>query len=190
MSYASFVKVKARTAAEICAHLDLKKEARSLLCDGMSPREFVEALATKQQYVTGIEFIAHALPAREGIWWGCLCLQHTCGNNLSGADRAACQAVVQWVVQPTEANRAAAKAPAETAGPASPAGALATAVNQTGGNIAPPKAPPMSPLPFAPAKAVSNAVKLVSVRSEPAKIVDTQRAFLELGIRIAEGHFI
>jgi hypothetical protein len=36
----------------------------------------------------GIDFIAHALPAREAVWWGCLCLQHACGSNLSPADKA------------------------------------------------------------------------------------------------------
>jgi hypothetical protein len=183
------VKIHAATAAEICARFDLQDEARPLLDDGMEPRVFVEALVAHKQYVSGIDFIAHGLPAREGIWWGCLCMQHACGNNLSPPERAAGIAAVRWVLQPSEENRAAARAPADASGPASPAGALAAAANQTGGNVAPPKAPPMPPGPFAPAKAVAMAVKLATLKGDPAAIVETQRLFLELGIGVAEGRF-
>lgn len=191
MSPKPLLKIKAATAAEICGRFDLKKEARMLLRDGtMAPREFVNALAANKQYITGIDFVAHALPSRESIWWGCLCLQHACGDALAGNDRAACKAAVQWVLAPSESAREAATAPAQAAGLASPAGALAAAVAQTGGNIAPPGAPPMAPPPYAPAKAVANAVKLASTKRDPVKIVETHRLFLELGLGVAEGRFL
>ena len=183
------MKVTATTAAEVCIRFDLNKEARSLLRDGMGLREFVEALVANRQYIGSIDFIAHALPPREAVWWGCLCLQHACGDNLSPQDKAACKAAVKWVLDPTEGNRVAAKAPAEAAGPASPAGASALAVHETGGNLAPPKVPPVLPGPFAPAKAVARAVKFASTKIEPIKIVEMQRLFVELGIGVAEGRF-
>jgi hypothetical protein len=190
MSNGPHVKAKAATAAEICTRFDPKKEARLLLRDDMGLREFTEALVANKQCLVGIDFIAHALPAREAVWWGCLCLQHACGSNLSPPDKVACKAAVQWVLEPTEENRAAAKAPAEAAGPASPAGALAAAANQTGGNLAPPQAPPMPPGAFAPAKAVAGAVKLATTKGDPVKIADTQRLFVELGIGVTEGRFV
>jgi hypothetical protein len=190
MSNAAFVNLNGATAAEICAHFDIKQEARRLLRDALEPRAFVEALLANKQYVAGIDFIAHAFRVREAVWWGCLCLQHACGSALSPLDKAACKAAVQWVLEPTEENRAAARAPAEAAGHTSPAGALAWAVNWTGDNLAPPKTPPMPPGPFAPAKAVAKAVKLASVKSDPGKIADTQRLFGELGIGVAEGRFV
>jgi hypothetical protein len=183
------VKVAAATAAEVCARFDLKPEARPLLRDGMGPKEFVDALVASKQYIAAIDFMAHALPAREAVWWGCLCLQHACGASLSPVDKAACKAAVQWVMQPTEENRAAARAPAEEAGVVTPAGQLAMAANQTGGNVAPPSAPPMAPAPFAPAKAVSGAVKMATSKADPVKIIETQRLFVELGIGVAEGRF-
>ncbi len=184
------VKVTPATAAEICDRFDLMKEARVLLGDQMAPREFVEALVAGKQYITGIDFMAHALPPREAIWWGCLCLQQVSGNNMSPVDKAACRAAVQWVLAPSEENRAAAAAPAQTAGPISAAGSLAAAAAQTGGNIAPPGAPPMAPGPFAPAKAVAGAVKLASTKAAPTKIVETHRLFVELGIGVAEGRYL
>jgi hypothetical protein len=183
------VNVKAATASEICARLYLDKAALALLEAAMSPREFVDALVEKQQYLPAIDFIAHALPAREAVWWGCLCLQRTCGDKLEPWERRAFRIAVQWVLQPDEANRAAAKEPADVLGPASAAGGLAAAANQTGGSVGPPQGPPIPPSPFAPARAVAIAIKVASAKSDPPEIQPTQRALIELGMAIAEGRF-
>jgi len=187
MSGRPFISITAATAGEICARFNIKKEAGALLREGMPPEEFVEALVAHKQYITGVDFMAHALPARDAVWWGCLCLQHACGDSLSAADRAACRAAVQWVVQPNEWHRAAALAPAQAAGPASPAAGLAMAVFQTGEDVAPPNAPPMAPGPFAPAKAVAGAVKMSCAKANAVKIIETQRLFVELAVTMAEG---
>src|SRR6266852_3124490 len=171
-------KVTAATAEEVCARFDVQREAKALLRDGMGPLQYLEALAAKKLYVDGINFLAHALAAREGIWWGCLCLQHACGDALTPAEKAACIAAVRWVMQPTEENRAAAKAPAEAVGMSLPAGALAMAAS--GG---------FGPGPFAPAKAVAMAVKLAALKSPPAGIMQIQRAYLKLGVGVAAGKF-
>lgn len=189
MSKPALVKVAARTAAEVCAHFNLDRSARQLLGDGMEPREFAETLMANQQYLAGIDFVAHALPAREAIWWGCLCVQHACGDALTAQEKAALRCAVNWVLQPTEANRAAAKIPAEEAGPASPAGVLASAANQTGGSLAPPHLPPVPPGPFAPAMGVANAVKFASLKGDPLKMADRRRSYVELGIGVAEGRY-
>jgi hypothetical protein len=183
------IKVNAATAAEVCARVYLDKKALKLLSPTMTPRAFVEALVEKQEYLAGIDFVAHALPARDAIWWGCLCLQQTCGDKLEPWEKAASRAAVQWVLQPNDANRAAAKRPAEVLGLGSPAGALAAAANQTGGSIAPPNAPPVPPSPLAPARAVAIAVKVASTKADPAAILTTQRSFIDLGIGVAEGRF-
>jgi Family of unknown function (DUF6931) len=175
------------TAAEICDRFDLDKEAWSLLYDDMGPLQFAEALIANRQFLTGIDFIAHALKPREAVWWGCLCLQHACGDDLTERDIAACRAAVQWVLEPTEEYRAAAQAPAEDAGPGSVAGRLAMAAHQTSGPGTPHKAGPAGPDPFAPAKAVAGAIKLASAKCDPVKIAETQRLYAELGIsRLAE----
>jgi hypothetical protein len=172
------------TAAEICSRFDVPSDAWSLIDDTMGPLEFVDALMANKQYVAGIDFIAHALTARDAVWWGGLCFQHAYGDDLSVLDKDACRAAIRWVLEPSEENRAAARAPAEAAGPMSAAGRLAMAVIHTGGTIAPKGAPTLPADPFAPAKAVAAAVKLASITSDPVKIADTQRLFVELGIDI------
>lgn len=189
MSNEALPKIKAITASEVCAHFDLEDEPRKLLRESMTPKEFLAALLAAKQPLSAIDFLAFALPARDAIWWGCLCLQHAVGNSLSDTDKAACKAAVRWVLRPTEESRAAASAPAEAAGPASPAGSLATAAFYTGGNIAPPKTPPVAPGPFDPAKAVARAVKIAATKPEPARVVEIQKLYVELGISIAEERF-
>jgi hypothetical protein len=184
------VKVNAAKASDVCARFHLDDAAKKFLRPEMSPRQFVETLLEQKQYLAGADFMAHALPAREAIWWGCLCLQHTCGENLEPWERVACKAAVKWVLQPSEENRVAAKRPADLLGLASPAGALATAANQTGGSLTPPGSPVVPPSPYAPGAAVAIAVKVASTKGDPAKIAFNQRALIELGIGIAEGRFL
>jgi len=190
VSNGPLVKIGAATAAEICANFDLNKEAKQLLREGMNPQEFVSELIEKKKLVDAIHFMAHALPAREGVWWGCLCMQHAFGNDLTPPDRAAATAAVRWVMQPTEENRVTAKSPADAAPPPSVAGALAMAAFQTGGNVAPPGMPPMPPAPFAAAKVIALAVTLASIKTEPVNIAKMQRSYTELAIEIAAGRLI
>jgi hypothetical protein len=182
------IKINAALADEVCAHFDLAEESRALLRDDMRPREFVEALLKNEQYQVGIDFLAYALPVREAIWWGCLCLQHVGGNGPSAAERAANTATVYWVFRPTENNRVAAKSPARTAGPGTPAGALALAVTQTRETAAKCGRQFKWLDPDAPAKTVANAIKLASERTRVG-ITDTQRSFVELGVGVAEARF-
>jgi hypothetical protein len=183
------INVTAATASEICARFYLDKAALSLLRPAMNPREFVDALVEKKQYLAAIDFIAHALPSREAVWWGCLCLQRTCGDKLEPWERRAFRITVQWVLRPDETNRAAAKQPAEVLGPASAAGCLAAAANQTGGSVGPPQGPPIPPTQFAPARAVAIAIKMASAKCPAPEIQDTQRSLIGLGMAIAEGRF-
>jgi len=178
---------KILTAANVCARFKLKDDATQLLREGMDPCEFAIALVENEMGVDAVKFMAHALPAKEGIWWGCLCMQHALGENLSPPDRAAATAAVRWVMQPTEENRAVAGATAQAAPPPSVAGALATAAFHTSGNIAPPGLPfSKAPEPFAPARAIVLAVKLASIKTQATNIPKIQRAYVELAIQVAQ----
>ena len=191
MSNAPLVKIEARMAVEICARFLLSKEARALLRDGMGPDTYLEALMANKQYIAGIDFVAHALPLREAVWWGCLCFQHACGNAMSAPDKGAVTAAVQWVLQPSDSTRAAAKVQGEAAGPATVAGALAMAAYLTGPGFAiTPGGPPIPAPPFGAAKSAANAVKIACTKSDPARIIQTQKSFLELGIAVAAGRFM
>jgi len=132
MKNGSHKDVRRISAAEICARFDLNRAAHSLLKPDMSVREFAEILIANDQYAGAIDLIAHALSSRHAVWWGCLCLQHSCGQSLTVSEKAACKAAVEWVQEPTEAYRTAAKTPSEMLGSGTPAGALAAAAAAAG----------------------------------------------------------
>jgi hypothetical protein len=184
-----FVKISAAHATDVCADFKLNREARTFLREDMSPEEFLEALVENKMYCEAIDFIAHALPAREAIWWGCLCMQHVLGDDLLELDREAAAAAVRWVMQPGEEHRTGAKAPAEVAGSSSLAGTLAKAVFLSDGDITLPNIPkPLVRLPAA--KAVARAIKLACFKSDPTKTAKIQKSYIDLAIDVAEGHLI
>lgn len=185
-------KVKAALASEVCARFDLREDARPLLSPAATPREFLEALVANRQLASALSFVAHALPPREAVWWGCLCLRHASGPALPPEDAAACKAAAEWVLEPTDERRNAAAAIAEKTGVGTPAGSLATAVAWTGGSLSPPdpKVPVVPPGPWLPAKAVSGSVLLASAKADPVRIADVQRSFVELGFGVAEGRVV
>lgn len=187
-SAAPLRKVKAASAAEVCARFDLAPEAKPLLDPKAPPREFLDALVSSRQFPTAIRFLAHALPHREAVWWGSLCVKHVSESALPAVETGALKAAVLWVLDPTDGHREAARAPAEAAGMESPCGVLATAVTWTGGTLAPPmpRVPPVVPGPWLPAKAVLGAVLLAATRGK-AGVEETQRLFVELGVGVAEG---
>ena len=180
----SFANINAHTTAEICARYAFNQPS---LRDEIAPREFVYRLVANRQYLAGIDFMAHGLPPRDAIWWGCLCLQHAYGNNLCESEKAACKAAIRWVLEPSEANCSAAKQLAGKTGHDSAAGLLAAASHQAGEASCQPDGDSKSS--FAPAKSVARAIKLASTRADPSRIVDSHRLFLELGIGVAEGRF-
>lgn len=180
MSQAAPVFLANVSAVEICRRFELKKEAWPLLRHDMGAKQFVEVLLANMQYVTAIDFVANALPIRDAIWWGCLCLHHACGSSLLPIEQASCQMIVLWLLRPNDQERVAlAKAHADSLGAASPTGRLAMAAHIAGLTITGLSSPPSSV--GSAAKAVADSVKLSSTKVEPLKLQPMQRQFIELG---------
>jgi hypothetical protein len=171
------------TATEVCSRFAVPTESRKLLRDGMEPAEYIKALVAAKQFTAALDFIAFALPPRDGIWWGCLCMHHADGPLSTPADRQAARAAVQWVMRPCEQNRTAAKAGADAAGPTSASGSLALAAFQTPCDVAGVKP---RPAPFAWATWVSRAVKLCALKAGSVAIPAAQRSYADLGLWVAE----
>src|SRR5262245_27095529 len=120
------------SAAEVASCAELSKEALEHLRPEQTPREFVEALLRLDLCSEAIRFLAFGLPRREAVWWGALYLLWGGKGRVRAQGARALQAVVRWVVEPTEEHRQEA---AEFDDPATPAGRLARAVTRTGGSM-------------------------------------------------------
>src|SRR5437763_2161431 len=107
MSNGTLAKVTAKTAAEVCKRFTPGEEAKQLLRDTMTPRQYLDALIEKQQFPDAIRFLAHALPKREAVWWACVCARGTTGPNAPPKITAALQAADKWCSDPSEDTRGA-----------------------------------------------------------------------------------
>jgi hypothetical protein len=177
---------RAGGAVEVCGRFPLEDEARKLLREGMTARQFLGVLLEHGQYPDASRFLAHFLPKREAVWWACRCVRLVAPPG-GGPGEAALTAAEQWAAEPTEERRRAAFAAAEAAGFGNPAGCAAAAAFWSGGSLAPPNLPAVSPGDHLTPTAVANAVVLAAVAREPEKAADKSRRFFAVGVEIAAG---
>jgi len=182
-------KVSAKTAGEVCGHYKVSENARKVLGDDFTPRQFVEQLVQMGKYPDVFDFLAHALPKREAIWWACLSVRHAQGSGLPAKEFAALKAAVEWVLAPDEARRRAAQAAGEAADFGTPAGCAALAVYGSGGSLGDANFPDVPPGPYVTAQAVSGSITMASALGVGGSITDIRRELALLGIAIAEGKF-
>src|SRR5262245_44527332 len=88
------------SAAEVCSRYAAAGEAPPP--GGSAARDYFERLCREERYDTAIVFLAHALPARAAVWWGCVCLWDVARLSPRPPVEAALGAAVRWVLEPTE----------------------------------------------------------------------------------------
>jgi hypothetical protein len=175
-----------RLASDIARPLSLSEKAVQLLSPMLTPRQFFDALVLAQIPDDAIRFLAAALPKREAVGWGVLCVKDALTKPLEPTATKALATAEAWVKDPSEANRRAAEAAADPAGYGTAAGCLAAAAFWSGGSLTPAHLPPVPPRDDLTGTAVVGAILLASTVSsagpEPAKI-----KFIAIGGDIASG---
>jgi len=180
------VKVPYKTAAEVCQVVDLREPSLVLLRPGQTPRQLLDSLLAREHYPDAIRFLTGALPPREAIWWGCLCLRLAGGDPLLPALDTALRIAVCWVLDPCEIYREYARRGATGE---EPHDHLLQAVTWTGGSLTDPPLPAVPPSPRMTPRAVSNALLLMAVQAPSEQVTERMRHFLVLGIGVARGKF-
>jgi hypothetical protein len=177
-------RVEARTASEICERFDPGEDARGFLKPDLSPERFLQVLEKKKLYPAAIQFLAHALPKREAVWWACVCAR---ASARTGAPTRALRAAESWVVNPSEGNRREALPAAMADGAATAAGCAALAAFASGGSLTPPETPPVPPDENLTAQTVAGAVVLAASELGAETAAESLRDFLACGIDVARG---
>jgi hypothetical protein len=148
----------------------------------------VNLLAGKGLHPEAIKALAHAIPAREAIWWACLCARRAAGLSKPPREQLDARLAAEaWVSDPTEANRRAAQAAADLAGLATPAGCAAVSAFWSGGSLGPADVPAIPPGPYLSAHGAACAVILATVTTTPEKAPDAFSADIALGLEVAGG---
>jgi hypothetical protein len=179
----ALAKVEAKTAAEICAAIELSEPARKLLDQQTPPADYLAKLNEAGMGEDAVRFLAYALPKREAVWWACQCIREA--NVDSGeTGKAALLAAAVWASDPSEDNRRAAHAAAEKA-QGTPESFAALGAFLSGGSMTPPEAAAVKPAEDFTPRTVAGAVMLAAVGAEPEKAPQKYRRFIDLGVQSA-----
>ena len=182
------------SAEEICNRFEPSAQAQGLLRPEIGAGAFLGLLVEHRLYKDALTYVAHALPPRETVWWGCLCiwgvLRERPKNEATDVAKRALAATVRWVLDPSEANRREAEAEGRAATLRNPPGCLAMAAFWSGGSVAPPGLAEVQPEPFLCSRVVAQGVnsatkKLGRKQSEPLI-----RRFILLGMDVASGKYL
>lgn len=184
-----FERVLPKDAASIAAGIRFHhKKSRDLLAECTSPVDFIQRLMAADCDSDAIRFLAHAMPIRESIWWGLLCVWRVFGPTPQEKEVWAIQSVIQWVNDPSETRRRAASSAAHAVGNSTAPGCLANAVFWSGGSIGKVGMPAVQAPETSAAKAVGGAILLAAAKIKKApKCREFRREFLLLGLDVARG---
>jgi hypothetical protein len=169
---------------DLCERAKLKDGAKALLKDEHTPRQFLELLNAKELFLDAIRFLVYALPKREAVGWGCLCVRHSLGTEDASKISETQVAAERWVANPDEGNRQAAKAAADKEGTESPSSLLALAAYYSGGSVVPANLEPVPPPDHVTPQLVAGAVMISAVMNQPEKAAERYRAFLQKGMAL------
>lgn len=178
----------AKFAAQIAPHVELSADAAALLTNDQAPGDYLDALVGAGLHTDAIQFLAHGLGRREGVWWACVCVRATLEEQPPADVLQALAAAEGWCYEPTDAQRRTARDLAEAQGNDHPAAWAALAAFFGGDNLAPLEAGVVvAPGRFMTAKSVAGAVIGAAVRREPERCTERFQDFLARGIDIANG---
>jgi hypothetical protein len=175
------------SAAALPAEAQLSDASKAMLVDDMPVPQFVELLASREQFLDALRVVAHALAKRSAVDWACRCVRAGAGDDLTPLDEAPIKAAEAWVADPSEALRRKAEAAAAAAEHKTPASWAAMAAFWSSGSMAPPTSPVIPPAPHLTAHAASGAAMLAAVAKQPEKAPQRYAEFLRIGKELMGG---
>lgn len=171
----------------LAGFLAVMPDAAAVVRGAANAEDALARLCAADLFQGAIRLCAHALPAREAVWWACMCADHTATEDRPDEDRAARVAAEDWVRRPSDAARRAAMDRAQIAGLTSPEAWAGVGAFWSGGSMAPEGQPVVEPGPDLLGTAIAGSVLLASVRSDPARQPARLRRFLDSARDIAAG---
>lgn len=148
--------------------------------------DLLSVLEERKDYQQALKVLAHSLPRREAVWWGCLGARDELGLDAEASPPPALAAAEAWVLKPGEETRQSAHEVIEVEKAPKTARLIAMAAVYADGT--------MGPGVLADADAPPNAVgdlvfgiMLKAVYRAPEKAADNARLLLDRGLDIARG---
>lgn len=166
---------------------ELSEPAMTKELSSRPPHEVIDILRQQALYIDLINFIAHGLPVREGIWWAYLALNIR-KDTWNLEERKALEECKRWVTEPDEHKRRTAEYFAESLDNSSAVRWLAQSIFWSGqGSIAPPGEPVTLPPDFLHAKASSGAINTAAVIPDWDNYENYYQQVIKSGLDLASG---
>jgi hypothetical protein len=149
------------------------------------PRVLLKRLVERNLLQEANRLFAYALPAREAVWWACMCVEHTVCPSMAVPERHALDAAQDWVRKPTVEAQRHAGILARRAGyqyPSAWAAVAASWVRKTE-----PTQQTTTEATSRVGQALENAVLLASLRGDPSRQPHRLLRFIDSGSDIASG---
>ncbi|MGE3804584.1 MAG: hypothetical protein AB7K24_07915 [Gemmataceae bacterium] len=178
-----------RNAESFCAEMRLKlrPEGRALLRPGLDTVAYFAELLRADNLADARRVLAHALPRRRALWWGCLCAWEAYRPEPPHEVATVLHAVSEYVITAADEQRRRLRVLGMAAGLNTLGGHLALAGFCSAGSLSKPGLPVVTAPVFATGRLVSVAVYLASVKRDPARYRDRLRQFLSVGLEVARG---
>jgi hypothetical protein len=180
-------RVRFQKAAEACEKAVLTDAARKLLTPEISVDDFLQALMGSGLLTDAVALLAHALPAREAVWWACLAARALIDTQTPVEIQVTLESAENWVYMPTDENRRAAMDRARQTKFDHPACWAATGAFWSGGSMVPANLPAVPPAEHLTGLAVCGAVQLSVLSRELERAPERFQVLLQRGIDIGNG---
>jgi hypothetical protein len=96
---------KPKTAQDLARLATLKPPATDFLPQSQNAHHYAELLVIHGQWMSALNYMSHAIPAREGVWWAWYCARKAHAKDQNPAVLQALGLAEKWIAQPTEENR-------------------------------------------------------------------------------------
>lgn len=184
-------KIPNKNIDSIIERYQLTEGAQTVLDLNMSPKQAIESLVEVKLYNDAIQFIAHALPMIDGIYWASEALALRIGE-WDNPQRQAINSARQWLQHPNETNRIRANQLADRIGLEVAPAWIAKAVYWSGtGSIVAQELPTVMPPAFlyghAIAAAISVAAAVPAWQDGDMGYENFYLKVVEQGLNIAQG---
>ena len=173
------------SAAALCSTLALDDNAKQLLREDQSPREFFDLLLEHKLYPDAVRVLAGSMTKQRAVEWACICAREGLADSLTADDHACLAAAERWVAQSNEATRLAALEAAASREYSGPTAWVAAAAGWSTGSVVRPGEPAQPPMDHLTAQTVAGSVIVLAAR-EPEEFEERQLEYLERGLELAD----
>lgn len=160
----AFSRLRMRSLPDLCTQMDASSEVRGFITPNASFETLLQSLINHEHWFDAASLLAHGMPARSSIWWGCqVCTRFLPVEEAPAAEqREVLELCRKWVIEPEDETRMATFRASTGIPNNSAAHWIGMAVFWATGNITPDAGVVTQPPPYLYARGVAAGIDLAA----------------------------